>query len=81
MVTAWQAPAARAYRLQMCIRDRDQTLKSPFPKGTGLNSVEQKGTEIHVDFSAVYGTLSGMDLTLAVMMTLPEPWQHIPRCV
>ena len=70
--TAQQAEALMAELLKGPV---DQTLKSPFPKGTGLNSVEQKGTEIHVDFSAVYGTLSGMDLTLAdyaVTMTLAQ---------
>ena len=45
--TAQQAEALMAELLKGPV---DQTLKSPFPKGTGLNSVEQKGTEIHVDF-------------------------------
>lgn len=43
----------------------DPTLKSPFPAGTGVNYVERKGTEIHVDLTPVYGTLSGVDLSLA----------------
>ena len=43
----------------------DPTLKSPFPKGTTLLSAERKGTELRVDLSAVYGTLSGVGLSLA----------------
>ena len=53
----------------------DPTLKSPFPAGTSLNSVKQAGTEVHVDLSAVYGTLSGVELSLAdyaVTMTLAQ---------
>ena len=40
-------------------------LKSPFPKGTALLSAEQKGTELRVDLSAAYSTLSGVALSLA----------------
>ena len=75
MENASTAELAEALMAELLKGPVDQTLKSPFPKGTGLNSVEQKGTEIHVDFSAVYGTLSGMDLTLAdyaVTMTLAQ---------
>ena len=53
----------------------DPTLKSPFPKGTSLNFVEQKGTEIHVDLSAVYSSLSGVELSLAdyaITMTMTQ---------
>ena len=53
----------------------DPTLESPFPKGTGVNLVERKGTEIHVDLSRVYSSLSGVELSLAdyaVTMTLTQ---------
>ena len=43
----------------------DPTLESPFPKGTGVNLVERKGTEIHVDLSGAYSSLS-------VTMTLTQ---------
>ena len=43
----------------------DPTLKSPFPKGTALLSADQKGTELRVDLSAAYSTLSGVGLSLA----------------
>ena len=39
--------------------------RSPIPGGTTLLSCEVKGSTVYVDFSAVYGQLSGMDLTLA----------------
>ena len=51
------------------------TLESPFPKGTGVNLVERKGTEIHVDLSGAYSSLSGVELSLAdyaVTMTLTQ---------
>lgn len=53
----------------------DPTLESPFPKGTGVNLVERKGTEIHVDLSGAYSSLSGVELSLAdyaVTMTLTQ---------
>ena len=53
----------------------DPTLKSPFPKGTALLSAEQKGTELRVDLSAAYSTLSGMGLSLAdyaITLTLTQ---------
>lgn len=43
----------------------DQTLESPIPKGTTLNRVERKGTELLVDLSAAYSGLSGVSLSLA----------------
>ena len=54
---------------------RDETLKSPFPKGTALLSLELKGSRAVVDFSSAYGTLSGVALTLAdqaVVLTLTQ---------
>ena len=53
----------------------DPTLASPFPRGTALNFAKQKGTEIHVDLSAVYSTLSGVELSMAdyaITMTLAQ---------
>ena len=53
----------------------DPTLESPFPKGTGVNLVERKGTEIHVDLSRAYSTLSGVELSLAdyaITMTMTQ---------
>ncbi len=53
----------------------DPTLKSPFPKGTALLSAEQKGTELRVDLSAAYSTLSGVGLSLAdyaITLTLTQ---------
>lgn len=43
----------------------DLTLESPIPKGTTLNRVERKGTELLVDLSAAYSGLSGVALSLA----------------
>ena len=53
----------------------DPTLKSPFPRGTALLSAEQKGTELRVDLSAAYSTLSGVGLSLAdyaITLTLTQ---------
>lgn len=53
----------------------DLTLEKPFPKGTVLLSVERKGTEIRVDLSGGYGTLSGIGLSLAdyaITLTLTQ---------
>ena len=53
----------------------DETLKSPIPKGTALLSLELQGSRAVVDFSAPYGTLSGVALTLAdqaVTLTLTQ---------
>lgn len=53
----------------------DPTLESPFPKGTGVNMVERKGTEIHVDLSGAYSSLSGVELSLAdyaITMTMTQ---------
>lgn len=53
----------------------DPELTSPFPKGTSVVSVNRLGTELRVDLSAVYGTLSGVDLSLAdyaIALTLTQ---------
>ena len=53
----------------------DPALKNPFPKGTALLSAEQKGTELRVDLSAAYSTLSGVGLSLAdyaITLTLTQ---------
>ena len=57
----------------------EELMKGPvdptFPKGTGVNLVERKGTEIHVDLSGAYSSLSGVELSLAdyaVTMTLTQ---------
>ncbi len=44
---------------------QEKEFRSPIPNGTALLSCEVKGSTVYVDFSAVYGQLSGMDLTLA----------------
>jgi len=54
---------------------RDETLKSAIPAGTTLLSLERQGTRIAVDLSAHYGTLSGVELTLAdqaIALTLTQ---------
>ena len=43
----------------------DETLKSPFPAGTGLLGVEVSGGRAVVDLSMAYSTLSGVGLTMA----------------
>lgn len=53
----------------------DETLKSPFPAGTALLSVEVNGSRALVDLSAAYSTLSGVGLTLAdysIALTLTQ---------
>ena len=53
----------------------DETLKNPLPAGTALLSLELSGGLAQVDFSASYGTLSGVALTLAdsaIAMTLSQ---------
>lgn len=53
----------------------DVTLKSPIPKGTTLSRVARAGTELVVDLSAIYGTLSGVELSLAdyaITLTLTQ---------
>ena len=43
----------------------DPGLQSPFPQGTAISSVRLTGTELQIDLSSVYGTLSGIGLSLA----------------
>ncbi len=53
----------------------DETLKSPFPAGTGLLGVEVSGGRAVVDLSMAYSTLSGVGLTMAdycITMTLTQ---------
>lgn len=56
----------------------DATLKSPFPTGTMMLSLELKGGRARVDLTAAYRGLSGVALTLAdyaialTLMQLPE---------
>ncbi len=53
----------------------DETLKSPFPSGTMLLSVELEGDRALVDLTSAYGNLSGVALTLAdyaIALTLTQ---------
>lgn len=53
----------------------DETLKSPFPAGTSLLSVEVSGGQAVVDLSMAYSSLSGVALTMAdycITMTLTQ---------
>ena len=74
--TAGAEPVTRAALVAELLKGpADPTLKSPFPKGTALLSAEQKGTELRVDLSAAYSTLSGVGLSLAdyaITLTLTQ---------
>lgn len=59
-----QAQAEKILALLMGECEAEE-FRSPIPNGTTLLSCEVKGSTVYVDFSAVYGQLSGMDLTLA----------------
>ena len=53
----------------------DPLLLSPFPNGTQVQELSISGTRAYVDFSANYGRLSGIDLSLAdycVALTLTQ---------
>ena len=53
----------------------DETLKVPIPSGTELMSLRLNGGQAVVDFSGAYGTLSGVNLTLAdyaITLTLTQ---------
>ena len=53
----------------------DETLKSPFPAGTTLLSLDLTGSRARVDLSASYRSLSGVALTLAdsaIALTLAQ---------
>lgn len=53
----------------------DETLKSPFPSGTMLLSLDIAGDRALVDLTSVYGNLSGVALTLAdysIALTLTQ---------
>ena len=57
-----QAKAILALLMGGC---EDESFRSPIPAGTTLLNCDIKGSTVYVDFSAVYGQLSGIDLTLA----------------
>jgi Glutamate synthase domain 1 len=51
----------------------DDRMKDIFPM------LDVRGSDsARLDNTLEFMTMSGMDLPLAVMMTIPEPWQHIP---
>ena len=53
----------------------DESLKSPFPTGTVLNTLTLEGGRAVVDLTAAYGALSGVSLTLAdyaITLTLTQ---------
>ena len=53
----------------------DETLVTPIPSGTNLLSVGVEGSRVMVDLSASYGTLSGINLTMAdycIALTLTQ---------
>lgn len=69
------AEMARLLMETLLAGPEDLTLASPFPKGTGVLSVTRNGTELRVDLSSVYGTLSGVALSLAdyaITLTLTQ---------
>lgn len=44
-----------------------------------LPMLDQRGSDsARLDNTLEFMTMSGMDLPLAVLVTIPEPWQHIP---
>lgn len=51
--------------LQRMLSGTAQGMESPIPEGTQLNACEVLGGTASVDFSAPYGELSGMELTIA----------------
>lgn len=54
---------------------QDESLVSPFPAGTGLQSVTVEGSHAVVDLTKAYSTLSGVALTMAdycVTLTLTQ---------
>ena len=57
-----QAQAVLALLMGGC---QEEHFRSPVPMGTTLLDCQVKGSMVHVDFSAAYGQLSGMELTLA----------------
>ena len=66
---------AQALLSELLDGPRDETLRSPFPVGTTLLSLEVEGSRAKVDMSAAYGTLSGVALTMAdyaVALTLTQ---------
>ncbi|MBQ6207169.1 MAG: GerMN domain-containing protein [Oscillospiraceae bacterium] len=70
-------PAETAEALLTALLDGPESdlYESAIPKGTALNSVTRQGRFVSADFSAPYGSLSGVALTLAdyaVTLTLTQ---------
>ena len=66
---------ARALVEQLLSDPRETSLRSPVPEGTTLQSLTIAGRRARLDFSAQYGRLSGIDLSLAdycVTLTLTQ---------
>ena len=69
------AEAARALMDALLAGPRDPDLRSPFPEGTSLRSLEIQGSRALVDLSGGYASLSGISLTLAdcsIVLTLGQ---------
>ena len=71
------SPQAEAVKLVMELLQgpRQEDLRSAFPIGTNLRSLNVEGSRATLDFSGGYGTLSGVALTLAdysVALTLTQ---------
>ncbi len=66
---------ARALVEQLLSDPQETSLRSPVPEGTTLQSLTIAGRRAQLDFSAQYGRLSGIDLSLAdycVTLTLTQ---------
>ncbi len=66
---------ARKLLEALLLPPEDPLLLSPFPSGTQVQEVSISGKRAYVDFSANYGRLSGIDLSLAdycVALTLTQ---------
>lgn len=73
--TAAPGQLAEALVSELLKGPADETLKSPFPAGTTLRSLEIDGDRALVDLSPAYESLSGVALTLAdsaIAMTLSQ---------
>lgn len=69
-----QAAAEELVR-QLLVGPAAEELVSPFPANTSMLSVDVSGTQARVDLTRAYGSLSGVDLTLAdycIAMTLTQ---------
>lgn len=75
LVEADTQQLAEALLTELLAGPQDETLKSAIPAGTSLLSLDVQGSRATVDFSAAYGSLSGVGLTLAdyaVTLTLTQ---------